>query len=60
MTIYTLCIDPERGRYIAIGSSVPPKVAMSHRSESDAVGRLVQEAAYIEVDAVISIETSEP
>jgi hypothetical protein len=45
MVIYTMCVDPERGRYMALGHrpGYPPVVSFSYTSEDEAVGRLVSE-----------------
>ena len=60
MKIYSLCVDPERGRYIAIADD--ETVAFSHTSEEDAVGRLVAIITHeqaVTIGPVISIPTSE-
>ena len=57
MVIYTMCVDPERGAYMAISTDDPDcKVICS--SEEEALGRLVRERPGIKVDNVVHIDTS--
>lgn len=61
MKIYALCIDPERGRYIAI-SADDETIAFSWTSENDAVGNLVSlltNEHAVEIGPVIFIDTSD-
>ena len=52
MIIYTLMVDPERGKYLAIAPLTPPECAISFVSQLDAVGRLF-EALTKQTDGVI-------
>jgi hypothetical protein len=70
MTIYTMCVDAERGRYMAISAEDPAMKAFSHTSENEALGELVQllvrnEKAvdsgrnrYFSINDVVHVETS--
>lgn len=60
MKIYSLCIDPERGKYIAICDD--DTIVFSWVSEQDAVGKLVAilcEDHAVEIGPVIFIDTSD-
>ena len=61
MRIYVMCIDPERGRYMAVSNQNPSHFAIGE-SMCAAVGGLVikvtREAQVIEVDGVDVIEES--
>lgn len=56
MNIYTVCVDPERGRYLAISTEDPKMFAVSEGSFS-AVGVLVTNNPGIQIDQVIDIDT---
>ena len=59
MTIYTMCVDPERGKYLALAVGEDGWLtAISHTSEAEAIGTLVAENGEITVEAVHSVETS--
>ena len=58
MVIFTLCIDPERGRYIAFSSEDCELTAISHNSEEEAVGLLMINCPGLPFDAVKSVSTS--
>jgi hypothetical protein len=54
MTIYTLCVDQERGRYLAV-SALDPGIFATGSSEIEALGQLVTATPGIQVDNVVHI-----
>ena len=59
MTVFTMCVDPERGKYIALAVGKGGWLtAISHTSEAEAVGLLVAENGEITIEAVNSVEIS--
>lgn len=59
MKIYTMCVDAERGRYMAI-STIDPSIKVIAGSEMEAVGNLVKQHATVVIEAVIHIDTDYP
>jgi hypothetical protein len=57
MTIYTMCVDAESGRYLAISASDPTIRVISHQSETHALGWLVEGNPGITIEKVVSIPT---
>ena len=59
MKIYTLCVDPERGKYLAISTEDPKVRAFSYSSEEEALGLLVKQNPGIVIEEVTSIFSAE-
>lgn len=57
MKIYTVCIDPERGIYLAVSNEDHKLRAVSYTSHDAAVGILVTNNPGLNVEAVHTIET---
>jgi hypothetical protein len=53
--IYTMNIDPERGKYLAISTEDPKIRAFSYDNEEAALGLLVIQHPGIVIDEVVSI-----
>ena len=58
MTIYTMCVDPERGAYMAISCDNPDDKIICGTSEQEALGRFVESHPGVTVDKVVSVDTS--
>ncbi len=58
MVIYTMCVNPESGRYIAISTDDPDRRVIA-ASEAEAIGLLVESQPGIKVDNVCRIDTTE-
>ena len=58
MTIYTMCVDPERGAYMAISAEDSSLKVVCGTSEEEALGRLVAQTPGIVIDKVISVDTT--
>lgn len=63
MTIFTLCVDPERGKYLAFFGEDPIVQEVSYTSTDEAVGKLMKKAVgwpvskIVVVDALIKSES---
>ena len=57
MVIYTMCVDAERGRYMAISTDDPDLKVLASSAE-EALGILVRDNPGIKVDNVCSINTN--
>ena len=51
-----MCVDQERGRYLAVSTEDAEVWADSHTSHDDALGKLVRNNAGITVDKVVDID----
>jgi len=56
MIIYCMCVDPERGRYLAFFNEDPSKKVICDDLDA-AVGRLVRENEGVTIDNVYEVET---
>lgn len=56
MTIYCLCVDPERGKYLAFTDEVDMRQATSYTSKCEAIGLLVADCQGITLTQVIMVE----
>lgn len=56
MRIYTVCVDPERGRYLAVSTEDATVRAESYTSEDEAVGILIREYPGLVVEKVVSLD----
>lgn len=56
MNIYTLCVDPERGRYLAVSTENPEMIASSYTSEDEAIGILIRENPGLVIDNIFSLD----
>jgi hypothetical protein len=55
-TILTICIDPERGKYMAVSCQNPQDYrVVSHTSVDDAVGMLVKAVPGICIKEIINL-----
>ena len=57
MIIYTVCVNPESGKYLAISASDPTLRAIAY-SEAEALADLIKKTPGITIDAVVCIETT--
>lgn len=56
LTIYVLCVDSERGRYLAVSTTDPSIIAVSYTNVGEAIGNLVISNPGIQIDEVVDLD----